>query len=139
MKRFVSLAVVGILVIGIQSPAQASTVQQLKNEILTMQLGVSADELQKLIEELVFSTGMSENEIYEQMYKEMEEQNRLSDEEAEQLAEQFGETDEAAPQGGGSALYIVGLALAAISTIRRPPPPTSITVKSDYTIQAARL
>lgn len=139
MKRFVSLAVVGILVIGIQSPAQASTVQQLKNEILTMQPGVSADELQKLIEELVFSTGMSENEIYEQMYKEMEEQNRLANEEAERLAEQFGETDEAAPQGGGSALYIVGLALAAISTIRRPPPPTSITVKSDYTIQAARL
>ena len=96
----------GILVIGIQSPIQASTVQQLKNEILTMQPGVSSEELQKQVEELVLTTGMNEDEIYEQMYKEMDEQNRLAEEETKQLAEQFG--DEATLQGGGSANYIVG-------------------------------
>lgn len=106
MKRFVALALAGILVFGIQSPIQASTVQQLKNEILMMQPGVSSDELHKQVEELAFSTGMSEDEIYEQMHKEMEEQNRLAEEEAKQLAEQFG--GEATLQGGGTASYIVG-------------------------------
>lgn len=106
VKRLVALALAGVLVIGIQSPIQASTVQQLKNEILTMQPGVSAEELQKQVEELVHSTGMNEDEIYEQMYKEMEEQNRLAEEEEKQLAEQFG--DKASLQGGGSASYIVG-------------------------------
>lgn len=106
MKRFVALTLAGFLVFGIQSPIQASTVDQFKNEILTMQPGVSSEELQKQVEELVLTTGMNEDEIYEQMYKEMDEQNRLAEEEEKQLAEQFG--DEATLQGGGSASYIVG-------------------------------
>ena len=101
MKRFVALTLAGFLVFGIQSPIQASTVDQFKNEILTMQPGVSSEELQKQVEELVLTTGMNEDEIYEQMYKEMDEQNRLAEEEEKQLAEQFG--DEATLQGGGSA------------------------------------
>jgi uncharacterized protein YycO len=75
---------------------------------LTMQPGVSAEELQKQVEELVLTTGMNEDEIYELMYKEMEEQNRLAEDEAKELAEQFGDTDKANLHGGGTANYIVG-------------------------------
>ena len=108
MKRIVALTLAGILAIGIQSPIQASTVQQVKNEILAMQPGVSAEELQKQVEELVLTTGMNEDEIYEQMYKEMEEQNHLAEEEMKQLAEQIVGTDDASLHGGGTANYIVG-------------------------------
>lgn len=109
MKKIVALVATGILVISIQFPVQAATVSKHVDKILTLQPGVTLDELQKEVRELSLSTGMKEDEIYAKMYAEMENQNRLAAEEEKQLAEQYGAAKDAEIQGGeGSALHIVG-------------------------------
>lgn len=99
MKRFIALALAGILVIGVQSPIRASAVQQHKDEMVTIQPIVS-------VEELVLSTRLLEKEIIGRMDKELVKPNPLSIELAKLLAEHFGKTVKI--QGGGSANYIIG-------------------------------
>lgn len=109
MKKVVATVVAGILLLNLQFPVQASSVSKHVDQILTLQPGVSMEELQKEVADLSMTTGMNEDEIYEKMLAEMEYQNQLAEEEAKQLAEEYDATDEAAIQGGGgSALYIVG-------------------------------
>lgn len=99
MKRFIAFALVGILVIGVQSPIRASAVQQQKNDMVTIQSIVS-------VEELVLSTRLREKKINGQTDKEMDKQYQLSITIAKLLAEHFGKNVKV--QGGGSTNYIIG-------------------------------
>ncbi|QTD40978.1 hypothetical protein [Sporosarcina sp. Te-1] len=108
MKKVVAMVLTGFLVSSAQFSAQASTVSY-ADQVVSMQPGVSAEELAKQVEDLIVSTGMSEAEIYEAMYNEMEKQNQMAEEEAKQLAEENAISGDAEVQGGDSgALYIVG-------------------------------
>ncbi len=111
MKKVVTFVLAGFLVGSTQFSVQASTISY-ADQIVSMQPGVTAEELAEQVEELVLSTGMSEEEIYEAMYKEIENQNEMAALEAKQLSEEYEDysaSEDAEIQGGGgSALYIVG-------------------------------
>ncbi|MFC5604267.1 YiiX/YebB-like N1pC/P60 family cysteine hydrolase [Sporosarcina koreensis] len=94
MKRFIAMALAGILVIGVQSPFRASAVQQHKDVMVTIQPNAS-------VEEPVLSS-----RLHEKQTKEMVKQNQLSIEMTKLLAEHFGKSVKT--QGGGSANYIIG-------------------------------
>ncbi|MCM3744001.1 hypothetical protein M3193_07570 [Sporosarcina luteola] len=98
MKRFIAIALAGILVIGVQFPIRASAVQQHKFEIVMNQPNV-------YVEDFV-STRFREIKINGQMDKEMNKQKQLSITIAKLLAEHFGKNGKV--QGGGSANYIIG-------------------------------
>ena len=109
MKRFAAFTLVGLLVIGAQSSAvQASTSSPYVDGILALQPGVTAEELQQQVEEVALSTGLDEGEVYEKMYNEMEEQDRLGNEELAVLAKLSAVDEEVNMHGGAAASYIVG-------------------------------
>ncbi|WOV88203.1 hypothetical protein QWT69_03500 [Sporosarcina oncorhynchi] len=121
MKKYSAMFIAFILVSSVQFNVQAASFnkdvnnnfdkkfESTVNQILIMQPGVSADELEAEVEELSVTMGMSKEEIYNQMYNEMEEQNRLAEVEAIQLAEELAASDDMDALGGGSgALLIVG-------------------------------
>lgn len=107
MKKVAAIALAGFLLLG-AVPVQASTGSTYVKDILTLQPGVTLEELQKQVEEIAFSTGMEEAEVYEKMYREMAEQDRLGGEEAA-LQEKLKAADgEVGTHGGAEASYIVG-------------------------------
>lgn len=121
MKKFSVMFIVFILVSSVQFNVQAASFNKdfdnnfdkkfetSFDKILIMQPGVSAEELEAEVEELSFTMGMSKEEIYNQMYSEIENQNRMAEEEAVQLAEELAASGEMDAHGaGGSALLIVG-------------------------------
>ena len=108
MKRFAAFTLAGLLVIGAQSsPVQASSGSPYVDEILALQPGVTEEDLQQQVEEIALSTGLTESEVYEKMYNEMEEQDRLGKEDAA-LAKLYAVDEEVGIHGGAAASYIVG-------------------------------
>lgn len=121
MKKYSAMFIAFILVSSVQFNAQAASLNKdytnnfdkkfetTVDKILVMQPGVSAEELELEVEELSLTMGMSKEEIYNQMYNEIEEQNRMAEEEAVQLAEELaasGEMDALGAEGG--SLMVVG-------------------------------
>ena len=103
MKRFAVMAVVGLLVLGTSFQVDASTTSSSNvKDILTLQPGVSLAELEQQVKEISASTGMNEADVYQQMYSEMEKQDAMGKQEAEELAKQN------ALHGGTPGAYIVG-------------------------------
>lgn len=108
MKRFASLVIVGLLVLGSSFQVHASTTLSYVDGILALQPDVSLQEFEQQVKEISLTTGMDEEAIYKQMYSEMEKQNLMGKREAVALAKQQSINGEVGTLGGAEGDYIIG-------------------------------